>query len=174
MDHGKRLLSLLGVSSVRHYVEPRTYEELLETGGYFANLFEQAFARGEEQPDRIQGQIARILAEALQPEARKRYGLADEESIRRLASETFESAAVEEWERLMGLLKEGLGKEGLTPGQQSEFLQLMEGYRGQLINMICREAAKSRSVPLENMNELSLAIADMIREESHADKVADS
>ena len=174
MDHGKKLLELLGVSSLREYVEPTTYEELMDTGGYYGDLFEKAFAQGEMQTERVQAEIARLLAEALQPEARKRYGLADTESIRRLASETFGTAAAEEWEQQMGLLREGIGREGLTPEQQSGFLDFMEGLQGPFIDMICAEAARLKLIPLENVNEVSLAVAAMVEEEGHADEVRDS
>lgn len=171
MDQGKKLLELLGVTSLRQYAEPTTFEELLETGQYYHDLFQNAFAKGETETERIRAGIARLLAEMLQPEARKKYGAADQAAIRGLVSETFEAAAEEEWERLMGVLKEGMGRSGLTPDQQSTFLRQMAAFRGPFIDQICSEAARLKLVPVESVNEVTLAVAEMIKEERHADQV---
>ncbi len=171
MDHGKRLLSLLGVPSVRDYVEPTTYGDLMETGGYFANLFEQAFAQGEVQTERILGETARVMTGVFQQEARERYGFADAAAIRRLAAETFEAEANEEMDRQMGLLREGIGNEGLSPRRQEDFLRYMEAFKDRFIDMICAEAARLRFIPLENVNEISVSVAEMMKEDTHAEQV---
>ena len=95
MDHAKKLLDLLGTTSLRDHAELTTYEELLDTGAYYGDLFEKAFAKGEVQTERVRGETARLLAEMFQGEARKRYGVADTASVRRLAAETFETEADE-------------------------------------------------------------------------------
>jgi hypothetical protein len=171
MDREKKLLELLDVTSLKKYVEPTTYAELMETGTCYTDLFDKAFAKGEVHTDRIRNAVARLLAETLQPEARARYGVADERAIRRLVSETFEEYAREEWARLMGLLKEGIGREGLSPDQQVEFLGFMEGLRDPFIEQLCSEAAKLKLIDVGNINELSLAVAEMLKEDSHADEV---
>jgi hypothetical protein len=172
MDHGKKLLSLLGVPPVRGYSEPTTYEELMETGGYWAGLFEQAFAQGEVQSERISGEAARILAEIFQQEARRKYGFADAATVRRLVSETFETEANEEMERQMALLREGIGRSGLDTEQQLAFLKHMETFKDMFIDLICAEAARLKLIPLENVNEISLSVADMMKEDAHADQIS--
>ncbi len=172
MDQGKKLQSLLGGPPVRGCSEPATYEELMETGGYFAEIFEKAFAQGEDHAERVDGEIARTLAEMFQQEARKRYGVADAAAIRRLASETFEADADKEMDMLMDLLRKGIGREGLTPEQQSAFLSEMETVKAGFIDMICAEAERMRLIPVENVSEVSLAVAEMMREEGNADQVS--
>ncbi len=174
MEHGKKLLELLGVASLREYVEPTTYEELMETGSYYGDLFKEAFDRGEVHSDRIQNVIARLLAEALQQEARNRYGAADAAAIRRLAAETFEADANKEMDRQMDLLREGIVREGLNPEQQSAFLREMERFKERFIDVICAEAARMKLIPLENASEVSLAVAEMMREEGNANNVSDN
>ena len=172
MDHGTRLQFLLGVHAVRDYVEPTTYEELIETGGYFADIFEKAFVQGEDHTERVNGETARILAEIFQQEARKRYGVADAASIRRLAAETFEADADKEMDRLMDLLREGIGRSGLDPEQQLSFLRYMETFKDRFIDMICAEAARLKLIPLENVNEISLSVAQMMKEDANADQIS--
>jgi len=172
MDRGRKLLELLGVTSVKDYVEPTTFEQLMEIGGYYGDLFQNAFSQGEIHSERVECEIARLLAEALQPEARRRHGIADEAGVRRLAAETFETSATEEWTRLMAILTEGITQEGLSPDQQAQILEFMEGFRDTFIDQICREAAKLKMIPIENVNELSLALAEMLKEDDHVNEIA--
>ena len=172
MDHGERLLFLLGVHHVKGYVEPTTFEQLVETGGYWAGLFEQAFAQGEVQTERVKGEAARILAEMFQQEARERYGVADAAAIRRLAAETFEADANEEMNRQMDLLREGIGRSGLDTEQQSAFLKQMEAFKDRFTDMICDEAARLKHIPLENVGEISLSVAEMMKEDADADQIS--
>ncbi len=170
MDHRKKLLELLGVASLREYVEPATFEDVMETGGYYGGLFQRAFAKGETQTERVRAETARLLAEMLQPEARKRYGKADITAIRRLVTETLEPVAEEEWEKQMALLRDGIGQSGLSPDEQSSFLKMMEELRAPFIDQICAEAARLEMISLENVNELSMAAAEMFKEEQHANQ----
>ena len=172
MDHGKNMLELLGTTSLRDYVEPTTFEQLMETGGYWADLFENAFAQGEVRTERIKGETARLLAEMFQPEARERYGGADAAAIRQLAAETFEADANEEMNRQMDLLREGIGRSGLDAEQQSAFLKQMEAFKDTFIDIICAEAARMKLIPIENAGEISLAVTEMMKEDADADQVA--
>lgn len=133
MDHRKKLLELLGVASLGEYVEPTTFEDVMETGGYYGGLFERAFAQGEMHAERVRAETARVLAEMLQPEARKRYGKADMKAIRQLVSETLEPVAEEKWARQMTILRDGVGRSGLSPDEQSSFLKMMEDLRAPFI-----------------------------------------
>jgi len=172
MDHRKKLLELLGISSLKDYVEPMTFEELMEIGQYYGDIFEKAFAKGDVQ--RIRAEIDRLLAEMLQQEARKRYGVADEAAVRHLGAETFEATAIEECDRLMNILREGVSRSSLDAEQQAAFLEQMQGLRGPFLDMICSETARLKLIPLENVNELSLAVAEMFREDVHAYQGSDN
>ena len=174
MDHRKKLLELLGVNSFKDYVEPRTFEGIMQTGQYYMDMFAKAFAQGDVHRERVRAEIDRLLAEMLQREARKRYGVADEAPVRQLVSETFETAAAEEWDRLMNILREGVGRSSLDAEQQAAFLEQMEGLRGPFLDMICSETARLKLIPLENVNELSLAVAEMFREDVHAYQGSDN
>jgi hypothetical protein len=169
MDHHKTMLELLGVSSLREYTEPASYEEIMGTGQYYLDLFEKVFAEGEVQTERIRDEIARNLAEIMQPDARARFGVANEGAIRQLL---LEAGAEGEWDRQMRLFREGIGRSGLDPEQQSEFLNTMEALRDPFIDAFCAQAARLRNVPVESANELSLALAEMFKEECHADQVS--
>jgi hypothetical protein len=168
MDHRKRLLELLNVSSIREYAEPTNFGEIMETGEYYLGLFAKAFGEGETQMEHIRAEISRNLAEITQPEARTRFGIADEPAIRQLLSE---AGAEDDWDRYMGILREGIGQSGLDREQQSAFLTEMEALKYGLIDAFCAEAAKMKMVPLESLGEVTLAVAEMMKEDGDVDQV---
>jgi hypothetical protein len=171
MDHGKKLLELLGVSSLPEYIEPASFDDIMKTGDYYLRLFERAFVQNEMQPERIRAETARNLAEMMQPDGRTRFGAADESAMRQLLSE---AGAEEEWDRQMSILKQGVGRSGLDPEQQSAFLEGMEEFKHSFFRAISSEAARLRLVPVENIGEMSLALAEMMREDDHADQSTDN
>jgi hypothetical protein len=167
MNHGKKLLELLGVSSLPEYIEPASFEDIMKTGGYYLHLFESAFPQNEMQPERIRSETACNLAEMMQPDARARFGVADETAMRQLLSE---SGAEEEWDRQMGILRAGVRGSGLDPDQQSFFLGAMEAFKDSFFGSISAEAARMRLMPVESIGEMSLALAEMMREDCDADQ----
>lgn len=170
MDHREKLLQLLETTSLRKYSEPGTWEEAMEMGRYYSDMFDRVAARGELHAERVRGEMARLLAEAIQPMGRERYGVADAAAIRQLLVETWNSDVRDSWGRQMSLMKTAASQTALSQGQQAAFMELMESFPDTFLDLVSSEVARLKLVPLENVGEVSLAVADMMKEDAHADQ----
>ena len=74
----------------------------------------------------------------------------------------------------MSLIKTGVGQTALSQDQQTAFLRLMEAFPTTLLDVISSEVARLKLVPLENLNEITLILAEMFEEDGHADQRADN
>ncbi len=48
----------------------------------------------------------------------------------------------------------------------------MEAFKARFIDSICSEAARPKLILQENVNEITLSVAEMMREDAHAEQIS--
>lgn len=169
MDHEKKLLELIGVTTFKEYTEPRTAEELIQCGKYCMEIHDKITVQGELQKEQIHSEFAWLLAEILQPPAREKYGMAGAVAIKQLLTESWNATGKADFERQINLCHTAFRQIGLNQEQEKALFERMEILPDLLIDILATEAARLQLIPFENINEITRVLAGMFMEANHAD-----
>lgn len=171
MNNGNKLLELCGITKSQKYREPRTGEELLQTGRNYLEQYEKAAALDEAQLQRIRSLYSLILAQALQPRARSIYQSGDSASISQLLESEWQKRGEQDWQKQRVLINDALAITGLSPEQIAVLGKYFDEFPALLREFIAAEAGRLKLVPVENIGEVATVLAEMYREGNNAEQV---
>ena len=142
-------------------------EQMLKIGKQNIAAFNKLRVLGQDRVERMRNCISEILAEGLQPAARKAYGDISDASIRRLLQESTEAKRnLDDWTQS---IKQAIANEGFTQEQVDRIWPVFERIPGLILDLVVELAGAFRLMEHDRIPQISATLVEMFKEVDHAD-----
>jgi hypothetical protein len=167
MDRAKRLIELCELTNSQPCKEPRTVSELIENCRKYRKAWEKLEALGPERLERIRSSQRVLLAEALQPHARRVTGKASPEAILSVIQEDWKQFIDAYWQKQQELYRELWHSLGLEPEIEAALNAITTDTPRIVLDFFASEAGELEQIPIENLGEVGTILAEMFRERKY-------